>query len=144
MQRLAFSVLLAMLLAAPAAADDVVSQRIDLMKSIGEAMKIMAPMFSEQAELQIDVVAAEATRLAQEAGRVLDLFPAGSLTPPSRAQPEVWSFWPEFEKRANALQAHGADLAAAAQRGDGAAAAGAFLALTRTCSECHRYFRAKK
>ena len=139
-----FFILLATMLAAPAAADDVVAQRIDLMKSIGEAMKVMAPMFNGQTELRIDVVAAEATRLHRESGQVLALFPAGSLTPPSRAQPEVWSFWPEFEKRARALETHGADLAAAAERQDGAAASGAFLALTRTCSECHRYFRAKK
>ena len=144
MWRLAFSVLLASLLAAPVAADDVVARRIDLMKSIGEAMKVMAPMFNGQTELRIDVVAAEATRLHRESGQVLALFPAGSLTPPSRAQPEVWSFWPEFEKRARALETHGADLAAAADRRDAAAASGAFLALTRTCSECHRYFRARK
>lgn len=144
MRRPAVCVLLASLLAAPAAGADVVAQRIDLMKSIGEAMKVMAPMFNGQADLQFDVVAAEAARLHREAGQSLALFPPGSLTPPSRAQPEVWSFWPEFEKRARALEAHGADLAAAADRRDGAAAAGAFLALTRTCSECHRYFRARK
>ncbi len=144
MRRLTVSILLASMLAVPAAADDVVRQRIDLMKSIGEAMKVMAPMFNGQTELRIDVVAAEATRLHRESGQFLALFPAGSLTPPSRAQPEVWSYWPEFEKRARALESHGADLAAAAERRDGATAAGAFLALTRTCSECHRYFRAKK
>ena len=144
MRSLVAALLLALALAGSARADDVVAQRIDLMKSIGQSMKVMAPMFSDQADLQIDVVATEATRLAQKAGQVLALFPAGSLTPPSRAQPEVWSFWPEFEKRARALEAYGADLAAAAERRDGAAVAGAFLALTRTCSECHRYFRAKK
>ncbi|MBI2358676.1 MAG: cytochrome c [Deltaproteobacteria bacterium] len=76
--------------------------------------------------------------------KVLDLFPAGSLSENSRAKPEIWERWKEFSKHPANVRKAAQELAAAARTGDEEAVKVRFKALGRACKSCHESFRAPK
>jgi cytochrome c556 len=51
----------------------------------------------------IEAIAVNAETLALTAQQIPGLFPEGSLTDKSKAKPEIWQKWPEFEKDAKNL-----------------------------------------
>ena len=79
---------------------DVVADRQRLMKSVG------ANWGDIQAKAKagsIESVAVNAEVLALYAQEIPTLFPAGSGTEKSKAKPEIWQKWPEFEAAAKNL-----------------------------------------
>ena len=79
---------------------DVVADRQRLMKSVG------ANWGDIQAKAKagnIEGVAVNAEVLALYSQEITSLFPAGSGTEKSKAKPEVWQKWPEFEAAAKNL-----------------------------------------
>jgi cytochrome c556 len=86
-------------------------------------------------------VAGHAKALNAAAGMVLEMFPAGSVTPDSRAKPEIWTDWAKFEQYGKALQANSAKLVAAAEGGDMAAIGEAVEEVGDACGGCHKQFR---
>src|SRR5207302_8506409 len=73
---------------------DVVADRQRLMKLNG------ASWADAQAKLKAgnaEAVAVNAETMALIATQILPLFPEGSLTDKSKAKPEIWQKWPEFE-----------------------------------------------
>src|SRR6266481_1298840 len=73
---------------------DVVADRQRLMKLNGAAWA------DAQAKLKAgnaEAVAVNAETMALIATQILPLFPEGSLTDKSKAKPEIWQKWPEFE-----------------------------------------------
>ena len=79
---------------------DVVADRQRLMKSVG------ANWGDIQAKAKagnIEAIAVNAETLALTAQQIPALFPEGSLTEKSKAKPEVWQKWAEFQAAAKNL-----------------------------------------
>ncbi len=121
-------------------ADEAIAARQKLMKEQGAAMKAI----SEAAKAgQTQAIPAQAQKLAVTAREIPALFPQGSVNAAtSRAKPEIWQKWADFEGSAKALESKATQLAATAQSGNVAATNTAVADLGKTtCGACHTAFR---
>ena len=77
---------------------------------------------------------------------VLTAFREEALTedPPTRAKPEIWQDWSEFEGYVNDLQQAATDVAKTAAGGDMGAVAGSLDPLWDSCKGCHDSFRKRR
>lgn len=92
---------------------------------------------------QIQAIASDAEKLADNGKRISSLFPQGSLDPStSRAKPEIWQKRTEFEGYAKTLETKATQLAATARTGNADATKAAVGDLGKTtCGACHTAFR---
>jgi len=121
-------------------ADEAIAARQKLMKDQGAAMKAI----SDAAKAgQLQVIPAEAEKLRVTAKEIPALFPQGSVNAAtSRAKPEIWQKWAEFEGSAKSLETKASALATTAKGGDAAATNTAVAELGKTtCGACHTAFR---
>ena len=121
-------------------ADDAITARQQLMKEQGALMRSI----SDKAKAgQVQAIAADADKLQDTAKQITKLFPEGSVNPnTSRAKPEIWQRWSEFEGHAKALQTKSSQLEATAKTGDAQATQTAVAELGKTtCGACHTTFR---
>ena len=79
---------------------DVVADRQRLMKLQGASW---ADIQAKAKAGNIEAIAVNAETLALTARQIPALFPEGSLTDKSKAKPEIWQKWPEFESAAKNL-----------------------------------------
>jgi cytochrome c556 len=118
---------------------DVVADRQRLMKLNG------ASWADAQAKLKAgnaEAVAANAETMALTATMIPSLFPEGSLTDKSKAKPEIWQKWSEFEAAAKNLGAQAEKLRDAARSKDLAATEAVAKDFGRqACGTCHQPFR---
>ena len=80
---------------------DVVADRQRLMKLQGASW---ADIQAKAKAGNIEGIAVNADTLAFTAQQIPGLFPEGSGTEKSKAKPEVWQKWPEFERAAKNLE----------------------------------------
>lgn len=100
---------------AHAGATGVVKERMDAMKSMGDAIKAIKPMMSGEAEYDAATVRDAAQTIERLSGKTMTgKFPEGSTGHPSEAKPEIWSDWERFQALAEdlAVAARGLGLAA--------------------------------
>ena len=118
---------------------DAVAERQRLMKNVG------ANWADIQAKVKAgapDTVAVNAESLSLHAQRIPGLFPPGSLTDKSKAKPDIWQKWPEFEAAAKNLENRSATLRDQAMAKDGAAVTATVATFGRdACGACHTPFR---
>ena len=118
---------------------DPVADRQRLMKLNG------ASWADAQAKLKagnIEAVAVNAETMALIATQITALFPEGSLTDKSKAKPEVWQKWPEFESAVKNYAMHAEKLRDAARSKDQAATEAVAKDFGRqACGTCHTPFR---
>jgi len=118
---------------------DVVADRQRLMKLNG------ASWADAQAKLKAgnaEAVAVNAETMALIATHITALFPEGSLTDKSKAKPEIWQKWPEFEAAAKNLSVQADKLRDAARTKDLAATEAVAKDFGRqACGTCHQPFR---
>ena len=96
-------------------ATGVVKQRMELMESIGDAMKALTAMMRGKEAYDSERVRALARSIAEHGGeRMTTLFPEGSLQHPSEALQSVWTDWERFSVLAGQLTDTATALAAAA------------------------------
>jgi cytochrome c556 len=121
-------------------ADEAIAARQKLMKEQGAAMKAITAAAKAG---QTQTIPAEAQKLATTARQIAPLFPQGSVNPAtSRAKPEIWQKWADFEVNAKALESKATLLVATAQGGNAAATSAAVADLGKTtCGACHDAFR---
>jgi cytochrome c556 len=121
-------------------ASNAIAARQQLMKDQGAAMRSISQKGKAG---QIMEIATDAEILARTANQIPGLFPPGSVDPEkSRAKPEIWQKWSEFEEHAKALNTKATQLAATAKTGDAATTTAAAADLGRTtCGPCHDAFR---
>ncbi len=143
--------------AAHSGATGIVKERMDRMKDIGRATKVIAGMFKGDQPYDAAAVRAAADAIAELAGPAMtEKFPAGSLDKPTEALPEIWRDWARFEQMAEDLRREAAAVSALAANGpaqfgegylfDTSSDAPAGPAATRmlaTCRACHQAFRQK-
>jgi cytochrome c556 len=122
-----------------AGSGDVIADRQQLMKRQGQAMtEINAKLRAGN----VEAVAADAEVLASTAKQIPALFPPGSMSPKSRAKPEIWQKWAEFEGNAKSLEDQAKKVAALSRAKDQAGTQAAVTGLGRTtCGACHDAFR---
>lgn len=90
----------------------------------------------------IDAVAVNAETMAVTARHIPNLFPEGSLTADSKAKPEVWQKWAEFEQAAKAMQMESEKLRDAARAKNKAQVEAIVKDFGRNaCGACHTPFR---
>ena len=120
-------------------ADKAVVDRQELMKRQGAAMRSISDKLKAG---NVQAVAADADVLIGTSKQIQALFPAGSTSPTSRAKPEIWQQWSEFQKYAKMLEADAVKLRAAAQANDASSAQAAAGAIGKaSCGGCHTAFR---
>ena len=126
-------------------ATGIVKERMDAMKSVKGAMKILAPIMKGDVAYDAGVVRIQAEILAAKGGsNMTDMFPKGSTQHPSEALPAIWKDWDEFVEIANRLETSAIALATnAANPRDGSATDPwkAFDTVVGTCRACHDDFR---
>ena len=86
---------------------DVVADRQRVMKLQGASW---ADIQAKAKAGNIEAIAVNAETLALTAQQIPVLFPEGSLTEKSKAKPEVWQKWAEFEAAAKNLETQAAKL----------------------------------
>jgi len=121
-------------------ATDAIAARQQLMKEQGAAMKSI----QDKAKAgQQQAIAPDVEKLVQTSKRIPSLFPEGSLDPKtSRAKPEIWQKWSEFEGNAKNLETKATQLAATSRTGTAEATNAAIADLGKTtCTTCHNSFR---
>ena len=118
---------------------DVVAERQRLMKLQGASwMDIQAKAKAGN----IEAIAVNAETLAMTAQQIPKLFPEGSLTDKSKAKPDIWQKWPEFQAAAKNLENRAATLRDQAVAKDGAAVTTNVATFGReACGTCHTPFR---
>jgi cytochrome c556 len=120
--------------------NEAISARQKLMKEQGGLMRSMG----EKAKAgQIQAIAADAAKLEDTAKRIPALFPQNSVDPSvSRAKPEIWQKWSEFEGHAKTLQTKADQLESTAKSGNAQATQAALADMGKTtCGACHTTFR---
>jgi cytochrome c556 len=119
---------------------DPIAQRRAILANLGQANQIGGAM--ARGDMPYDADKAMAVMRAINNGiiGVVNYFPEGSNTGPTRALPAVWANRAEFLRRAENLRAASA---AYLQNppADGAAFPMAYMNVTRNCGMCHEMFR---
>ena len=120
--------------------DEAIAARQQLMKEQGALMRSI----SDKAKAgQIQAIAADADKLQDTAKRIPTLFPEGSVNPStSRAKPEIWQKWSDFEGYAKTLRTKAGQLEDTAKTGNAQATQTAVADVGKTtCGACHTAFR---
>ncbi|MGI9370942.1 MAG: c-type cytochrome [Hyphomicrobiales bacterium] len=146
---LAFSVLAVLLTGqfvhAHSGATGIVLERMQLMKSVGSAMKSVGGMVSGKQEYNAEIVMAAANEIAGHGANIEGLFPdtkESRENKVSEAAPAIWEKQKEFLEEAAKMIKAAEKLAA--ESGDKTTTTEAFKELGGTCKSCHESFRIKK
>jgi cytochrome c556 len=124
-------------------AKGVVKERMDLMKSQKNAMKVIGDMAKGKKTFNAAKAAKAARDLEATTQKIPELFPKGSNGHPSEALEAVWTEWDRFTGDAHDAEAAAKALAAAVET-SGQDWKAAFQAMTDACKSCHESFRAKE
>jgi len=124
-------------------ATGVVKERMDLMDSQKDAMKVIGEMAKGKTPFDAAKAAEAARDIETTAQKIHELFPEGSTGHPSDAKPEIWTHWDEFTGDADKLNAAAKDLAAVLEAGS-PDWKGDFKTVIDACKTCHKTFRKKK
>lgn len=121
-------------------ADEAITARQALMKEQGAAMRSISDKLKAG---QVQAIAADADKLQETSKRIPKLFPEGSVNAStSRAKPEIWQKWSEFEGYAKMLNTKAGQLEETAKTGNAQAAQTMAAELGKTtCGACHTAFR---
>lgn len=84
---------------------------------------------------------APAEAIAAQAGKQLQHFPAGSDKGNTKAKPEIWANWAQFEANMKDLEAKAAAVATAAKANNMDGVKAGFAAMGGACGTCHKSFR---
>ena len=122
-------------------ATGVVKERMIAMENMGKRLKAINERVREKRDLA--AIKADAEAVAELSAHVTHLFPAGSTQHPTQARSGIWQNWPDFERRAAALQTASRRLADA-NTADADAVVAQARALSQVCSGCHEKYRVKK
>lgn len=144
------SMAMIVLVAAAATACTIASPRMvgtgDVLADRQRLMKLQGAQWTETQNKfkagNIEGIAVNAEVLAITSMQIPSLFPEGSLTDKSRAKPEIWQRWGEFEASAKNLTIWSERLRDAAKAKDDKAVGNIMKDFGRVaCGSCHTPFR---
>lgn len=113
-----------------------IRERHELMEGIGDHAKKIGGALKQGTT---EGVAPAAEAIHMKAEKIVSLFPKGSTDPKSRAKPEIWENWAEFERLATSLGKDSAALAKTAREGGDVPPAA--QQMFDNCKACHDRFR---
>jgi cytochrome c556 len=121
-------------------ADEAITERQALMKEQGAAMRSISDKLKAG---QVQSIVPDVEKLQSTSKRITKLFPENSVNPnTSRAKPEIWQKWSEFEGHAKSLETKAKQLEATAKTGNAQATQTMAAELGKTtCGACHTAFR---
>jgi cytochrome c556 len=123
--------------------EDFIKYRQSVMKVNGGNINGVVAIIKGKVPYKDDLVA-HATGLHEMAMILPNAFKQKTTGGDTRAKPEIWEDWDDFQQKIKDFQSASADLLSAAKSG-GPQAAGAKLgAVGDSCKGCHKKFRAKK
>ena len=109
-------------------ATGVVKQRMDLMGTIGDAMKSLTDMMRGKTRYDAGRVRALARTIGDHGGdRMTGLFPKDSLQHPTEALPSIWTDWNRFSALAGELSRYAKALETSAGNGRPGPGAGGMM-----------------
>jgi cytochrome c556 len=118
---------------------DVVADRQRLMKLQGASW---GDIQAKAKAGNIEAIAVNAETLAMTAQQIPALFPEGSLSDKSRAKPEIWQKWSEFQVAAKNLQTEAEKLRDASRAKNAELTQSIVKDFVRNgCDTCHMPFR---
>lgn len=121
---------------------DILADRQRLMRLNNDSWK---DMVDKAKAGNIEAIAVNAETIALNAMHIPVLFPEGSGSEKSRAKPEIWQKWAEFEKAAQNLQAQAEKLRDTAKSKNADATQALVKDFSKTtCDICHTPFRAPR
>ncbi len=121
-------------------ATGVVKERMDLMETQKDAMKVIGAMAKGQVPFEAGAAASAAKEIETTSKEIPDLFPEGTGGHPSEAKPEVWTQWDKFTGDADGLETAAKDLAMALE-GEAPDWKAKFKGVIDACKTCHKTFR---
>jgi cytochrome c556 len=118
-------------------------------ETVAERQRLMKNVGANWSDIQnkvkagnTDGVAVNAEAISLHAQRIPSLFPEGSLTDKSKAKPDIWQKWPEFQAAAKNLENRAGTLRDQAVAKDAAAVTTTVGTFGRdACGACHTPFR---
>lgn len=116
-----------------------VMARMEVMKSIGDQMKIIGSMAKGEADFDAGVANAALTEIAAQSAQIQSLFESRADDPKSEALPAIWKDWTDFAHLAST-----AEITAEGMIGTISAEADLGPALGKlggTCKACHSKYR---
>lgn len=113
--------------------------RMEAMKSIGDAMKVLGGMAKGQSAFDAGAAQAAAARIARHAAETPALFDPRETDPKSEAKPEIWADFADFTAKAEALETVAADLSTSIATPDDLVPA--VQRLGQACKACHSLYR---
>jgi cytochrome c556 len=129
----------------PSAAHDhatgVVKERMDMMEVMGKRLKAIRERIESKRNLA--AIKADAEAIASHAPHVVHLFPPGSTQKPTDARAAIWQNWPDFERKAAALEVESKKLMNA-NPNDFGPLSEQVRAVSQTCRACHETYRSKR
>ena len=126
--------------AAMAADADIIVLRQNLMKTNGQAAKVVVSMLKGEMPFNAEVAAAAAMSIAHDNEVFPSLFPAGTDTGETKAKAEIWSDPEGFKAASEALVAVARAAAEAAAQSPEAFGT-AFQVVGKACGACHEKYR---
>jgi len=118
---------------------DIVADRQRLMKLNGATW---SDIQAKAKAGNVEAIAVSAETLAINAQHIPSMFPKGSLTEKSKAKPEIWERWGEFETDAKKLETEAEKLRDAARAKNAELTQEIVKNFGRdTCGTCHTPFR---
>lgn len=112
-----------------------VKERVALMRANGGA----AGRINKAEDVKATVE--DAKSIQANLGKYGALWPAGSITPESRAKPEIWTNMDDFKAKLAATQKEADILVANAEKGDLAATKAQVPQVIAACNACHTPYR---
>ena len=122
-------------------ASGVVKERMGLMEDIGRRMKAINMRIRDKQKL--GAIKDDARAIALSAAHLAHLFPPGSTQSPTEARAAIWQNFPDFERKAKALEAESAKLADV-NIAHFVTLSGQVRAVSQTCTNCHETYRLKQ
>jgi cytochrome c556 len=122
-------------------ATGVVKERMEMMQQVAKHWKSIRER--SDAKRDLESIKADAEAIAAHAPHIAHLFPKGSTQKPSEARAAIWQNWPDFERKAAALETESKKLANADPNDFDALSAEA-RAVTQACVACHEKYRSKR
>jgi cytochrome c556 len=124
-------------------ATGVVKERMDLMETQKDAMKVLGAMAKGQVPFDAAKATAAAKEIESTSANILQLFPEGSGGEPSEAKPEIWTQWEKFTTDTERLATAAAALEEAVSS-ESPEWKAKFKDVIDACKTCHKTFRAEK
>ncbi len=113
--------------------------RMEVMKSIGDQMKIVGAMAKGQSDFDSDVANAAVSEIAQLSSQISSVFTSPASDPKSEALPAIWTEWEQFTKLAQDSEAAATSVAGTITTPDDLDTA--LRQIGVTCKACHSKYR---